>query len=86
MKLKIASFNIHNGMDVAYDFSVLAKDIVDTELDVVGLQEIDRFVKRSKYQDTVAILKSCTGMTYAAYAPALEYTAEGLQALRMTHR
>lgn len=77
MKLKIASFNIHNGMDVAYDFSVLAKDIVDTELDVVGLQEIDRFVKRSKYQDTVAILKACTGMTYAAYAPALEYTAEG---------
>ncbi len=77
MKVKVASFNIHNGMDVQYDFSVLAKDITDTGLDVVGLQEIDRFVKRSKYQDTVECLKACTGMQYTAYAPALEYTAEG---------
>ena len=77
MKLKIASFNIHNGVDVSHDFSVLAKDIVDTGIDVIGLQEIDRFIRRSKYQDTVAILKECTGMPYVAYAPALEYTTEG---------
>ena len=77
MSLKVASFNIHNGMDVKHDFSVLAKDIVDSELDVVGLQEIDRFAKRSRYQDTVALLKTHTGMPYAAYAPALEYTVDG---------
>ena len=76
MKMKVASFNLHNGLDVRHDFSVIAKDIVDTGLDVVGLQEVDRFIKRSKFQDAVALLKEFTGMKYAAYAPALEYTLE----------
>lgn len=67
LKLKIGSYNIANGREVYWDFQVLARDIVDNDLDIVGLQEVDKFCSRSKFADTMELLKEYTGMQYYAY-------------------
>ncbi|MBO5416232.1 MAG: endonuclease/exonuclease/phosphatase family protein [Clostridia bacterium] len=69
----VATFNIANGRDCSYDFSVIAKDIVDSGAAVVGLQEVDQNTTRNKKQDTMKILSQKTGMKYYAYAKALDY-------------
>ena len=46
--LRVGTFNIQNGGGVGHDFSVLAQDILDQKLDVVGLQEVDMFTSRNK--------------------------------------
>ncbi len=65
--LKIGTYNIANGRDVDWDFSLIAKDIVDNGLDIVGLQEVDILCERSKFTDTMERLKEYTGMEYYAY-------------------
>jgi endonuclease/exonuclease/phosphatase family metal-dependent hydrolase len=65
--LKVGTYNIANGRDVDWDFSKIAKDIVDNDLDVVGLQEVDILCERSKFTDTMEKLKEFTGMEYYAY-------------------
>ena len=67
MALRIGSYNIANGREVNHDISVLAKDIIGNNLDVVGLQEVDRFASRSKCLDTVKLLAEQTGLRYTAY-------------------
>ena len=72
VKLKIGSYNIKNGELVNHDFTVLAKDILDNELDIVGFQEVDESTGRNKYQETMAILAEETGYDYY-FAPAISY-------------
>ncbi len=69
----VATFNIANGRECSHDFGVLAKDIVDSGADIVGLQEVDQNTKRNNYQDTMKILSQKTGMQYYAYAKALDH-------------
>lgn len=56
VKLRVGSYNIHNGSDMKHDFSILAEEILRARLDVIGLQEVDRGTNRSKKQDTVEVL------------------------------
>lgn len=56
VKLRVGSYNIHNGSDMKHDFSILAEEILRARLDVIGLQEVDRGTNRSKKQDTVEML------------------------------
>lgn len=67
IKLKIGSYNIANGRDVGWNFQTIANDIVENDLDIVGLQEVDILCKRSKFSDTMELLKEYTGMQYYAY-------------------
>ncbi|MBQ8718852.1 MAG: endonuclease/exonuclease/phosphatase family protein [Clostridia bacterium] len=72
MTLKIGSFNIGNGAYVGHDLSVLANDITSQELDIVGLQEVDRLANRSKNLDTLKVLSELTGMEYYYFAKAID--------------
>jgi endonuclease/exonuclease/phosphatase family metal-dependent hydrolase len=72
MTLKIGTFNIGNGSFVGHDLSVLANDITSQELDIVGLQEVDRLANRSKNLDTLKVLSELTGMEYYYYAKAID--------------
>ena len=71
MTLKIGSFNIGNGSFVGHDLSVLANDITSQGLDIVGLQEVDRFASRSQYLDTMKRLSELTGYQYYYYSKAI---------------
>lgn len=84
-KIRVASYNIKHGADVdkearksgaearAEAFAVLAKDITDLDLDIVGLQEVDRFVPRSSNTDNLALLAEHTGYNYAYYMEAVVF-------------
>lgn len=69
----VATFNIANGRECNHDFSVIAKDIVDSGAAIVGLQEVDQNTGRNNRQDTMKILSQKTGMQYYAFAKALDY-------------
>ncbi|MBP3388012.1 MAG: endonuclease/exonuclease/phosphatase family protein [Clostridia bacterium] len=67
MKLKIATYNIANGYWCGHDMQKLADDILAVSPDIIGLQEVDRFCKRSKYIDTVKLLSELAGYQYTHY-------------------
>ena len=71
--LNIATFNIHNGADVNYEYPVLANDLKLHKLDIVGLQEVDMNTERNGKQDTMKILSERTGMAHYVFAPAMDY-------------
>ena len=73
VNLKIGSYNIKNGALVDHNFAILAKDILDNDLDIVGFQEVDQNSQRNKHQDTMEILSEETGYYYY-YAPAMKYS------------
>lgn len=72
-KLKIGSYNIANGRDVKWDFKKIADDIMEKDLDIVGLQEIDQFCKRSLSSDTMRLLSIHTGMKYYAFFKCIKF-------------
>ncbi len=72
MKITVASFNIGNGSYVSHDLSVLAQDILSQGAEIVGIQEVDRLAKRSRYLDTMAELSRLTGYEYYYYAKAID--------------
>lgn len=72
VKLKLATYNIHNGADVNYDFRVLAQDILNSGAEVVALQEVDQNTTRNQNQDTLALLKQYTGWQYGFFVAGLE--------------
>ncbi len=65
--IRVGSYNIANGREVDHDMQKLANDITNARLDIVGLQEVDRFASRSKFTDTVKVLSELTGLRYFAY-------------------
>lgn len=77
MKLRIGSYNIHNGYDVGHDFSVLAQDVVDFGLDICGFQEVDLMASRSKNQNSMAIMSKESGYPYYAFIRALDFGKGG---------
>jgi endonuclease/exonuclease/phosphatase family metal-dependent hydrolase len=71
LKLKIGSFNIANGAYVSHNLKKLADDIKEFDLDIVGLQEVDRFASRSQYLDTMKKLSELTGYKYYYFSKAI---------------
>ncbi len=72
-KLKIGSYNIANGREINWDFKLIADDIIENGLDIVGIQEVDQFCNRSKKSDTMARLQEYTGMQYYAFFRCINY-------------
>ena len=68
------TYNIHVGvgMDKKLDLQRIADVINAAHPDLVGLQEVDRGVKRTEGKDEIAELASMTRMEYA-FAPNLDY-------------
>lgn len=62
--LRVMSYNIHHGegIDKRLDLERIAKLILDAKADVVGLQEVDRWVERTQRRDLPAELSKLTGM------------------------
>lgn len=73
MQIRVGSYNIRNGLDVKHDFAVIAKDIVDMQLDICGLQEVDNNTSRNNMQDTMALLSYHTGYKYYRYTKTIDF-------------
>lgn len=72
--LRVMTYNIHVGigMDKKLDLQRIA-DVINRERpDLVGLQEVDRGVRRTEGKDEIAELAAMTGMHFA-FAPNLDY-------------
>ena len=67
LTLRIGSYNIANGKMVSHAMSAIAYDILEQDLDIVGIQEVDRLAKRSNYIDTMQLLSKYTGYQYYYY-------------------
>lgn len=72
--LRVMTYNIHVGvgMDKKLDLERIADVIENEHVELVGLQEVDRFVKRTELRDEVLELVKLTGMEYA-FAHNLDY-------------
>jgi endonuclease/exonuclease/phosphatase family metal-dependent hydrolase len=72
--LRVMTYNIHVGvgMDKKLDLQRIADVINAARPDLVGLQEVDRGVKRTEGKDEIAELAALTRMEYA-FAPNLDY-------------
>ena len=72
--LRVMTYNIHVGvgMDKRLDLQRIADVISQEHPDLVGLQEVDRGVKRTQGVDEIAELARMTGMEYA-FAHNLDY-------------
>ena len=70
--LKIGSFNIANGTNVRHSMKHLGEDIKAAGLDIVGLQEVDQFVPRSKNQDSIKLISEYSGLPYYAFFKAID--------------
>ena len=72
--LRVMTYNIHVGvgMDKKLDLQRIADVINAARPDLVGLQEVDRGVKRTEGKDEIAELAAMTNMEYA-FAPNLDY-------------
>ncbi len=73
-QLRVMSYNIHVGvgMDKKLDLQRIADVINAQHPDLVGLQEVDRGVKRTEGKDEIAELAKLTSMQFA-YAHNLDY-------------
>lgn len=74
--LRIGTFNIANGRQVNHDMKKIADDILAVDLDIVGLQEVDRFASRSKFIDTLKLLSEYTGYKYYYYTKAIKLSGD----------
>ena len=72
--LRVMTYNIHVGvgMDKKLDLARIADLIENEHPDLVGLQEVDRFVKRTELRDEILELAKLTGMEFA-FAHNLDY-------------
>ena len=68
------TYNIHVGvgMDKKLDLQRIADVINQERPDLVGLQEVDRNVRRTEGKDEIAELAAMTQMEFA-FAPNLDY-------------
>lgn len=72
MTVKIATYNIKiSGEMVNHDYSILAKDILDSGAEIVALQEVDNNTSRNGNQDTVKELLKHTGWKYSYFGDAI---------------
>ncbi len=65
-QIKLMTYNIHSGIgtDRRYDLKRILQVIRDENPDVVTLQEVDRGLPRTKYEDQTRILGEALGMDY----------------------
>ena len=70
--MRIATYNVHHGMDVQMKMNILGGDIAGVGADIAGLQEIDQFVKRSGNQDTLALIAEAAGLPHKGFSRGID--------------
>ena len=70
--LNIGTYNLAGLRYVKYDASIIANDILDQNLDIVGIQEVDRNADRSQFIDMMKLLSEHTGYKYYCFFKALD--------------
>lgn len=65
--IRLLTYNIHHGegTDGRIDINRIAKIILQSDADIVALQDVDRWVGRTNKIDMMTGLADLTGMTYA---------------------
>ena len=77
LSLNIGSYNIAHGQFINYDMQPIADDILEKDLDIVGLQEVDINADRSQNIDSLVLLSQMTGYKYYAYYKTVDLATEG---------
>jgi endonuclease/exonuclease/phosphatase family metal-dependent hydrolase len=69
MPLRVASYNIHGGTDVDRKPSLktIIATLKDVDADVILLQELDRLLPRSSFQDQYAVIADSLGYPHRAF-------------------
>jgi endonuclease/exonuclease/phosphatase family metal-dependent hydrolase len=84
LEIKVMTFNIHHGkgMDNRADLFRIAELIDKCDVDIVGLNEVDRhFSKRSLYEDQIGWLANQLDMDYA-FSPSITIKSKHLSKIR----
>ena len=71
--IRFASYNIFHGGGADYDISRIAKNITDNQIDVVGIQEVDRGTLRSGGIDILEELSKYSGYPYYAFFKTIDF-------------
>ena len=84
--MRIATYNIQYGLgsDGNYDLARIASEVADA--DIIGLQEVDRFWKRSGMVDSPAVLADHLPQHHFVYGANLDMNADLIGAERINHR
>ena len=69
--LNIGSYNIANGKNSSH-IKKIGEDIKDRGLDIVGLQEVDQIVMRTKRMDSMKLLSESSGLPYYTFFKAID--------------
>ena len=72
-KFRFASYNIFHGGRADLDMSKIAKNIIDNDIDIVGLQEVDMGALRSGRIDTLKELSLATGYQYYVFFKTIDF-------------
>ncbi len=72
LTLTVATYNIAGGSYCDVALKELAADVIASGADIVGLQEVDRFVPRSGHRDMLAILAGEAGFPYSFFVRAID--------------
>ena len=70
---KVATYNIAALGYCLDDHDAIARDIAETDADIVGLQEIDMFLRRSGYKDMAAEIARVAGYPYYRFIRAIDH-------------
>lgn len=70
--LQVASYNVAGGSEVGKDLRVIADDILEQELDIIGFQEVDYNASRNNYTDMMKLFSQYTGYKYYTFFEALD--------------
>ena len=73
MRLRFASYNILHGKCADKDMSGIAKNITENEIDIVGIQEIDRGTLRSEGRDVLKALSEATGYKHYIFFKTISF-------------
>ena len=65
--IRFASYNIFHGGAANCDISKIAKNITDNNIDIIGIQEVDRGTLRSGGIDILEELSKFSGYPYYAF-------------------
>ena len=71
LTLTVGSYNVMHGMMANFDMSKIAENIVSSDLDIVGLQEINQRTKRVNGMDMMKELSEESGYPYYAFFKAM---------------
>lgn len=73
IKLRFASYNIFHGGRADFDMSKIAKNITYNNIDIVGLQEVDKGTLRSGRRDILKELSDATGYPYYIFFKTIDF-------------